>query len=225
MVMRGTYIGEMSRLATLCSVHSHYADAIKSLSSLYLARGYPLNLVRQWTKDNFTARWQNRLTTIQRKEHDDLLVLKSTFNTAWNYFSAKELGDTVLGYWRGWLAAAESNTLGVRYPNNLDLQALGDTMSDLCLAIETPSGPWLMPDIRKIGFANKKLMVSRTRTRNLFDLTSLWKKTVLRTLEVDASGPDENMDLSDGDSSVSSNSDRIDPDLYFNVLGYRQMVY
>ena len=35
----GTYIGEMSQLATLCSLHLHYIDVIKSLSTLYITRG------------------------------------------------------------------------------------------------------------------------------------------------------------------------------------------
>jgi hypothetical protein len=32
-VKRGTYIGKMSRLATLCSLHSHYIDAISVATS------------------------------------------------------------------------------------------------------------------------------------------------------------------------------------------------
>jgi len=96
-VKRGTYIGEMSRLATLCSLHSHYIDAIRGLSALYIVRGYPSNLVTNWTRSNIGQRWQNRLSD-NRREHGNVLALKSEFNTAWNYFSAKELGDTVLGY-------------------------------------------------------------------------------------------------------------------------------
>jgi hypothetical protein len=47
------------------------------------------------------------------------------------------------------------------------------------------------------------MIVSRKRTRNLFDLTSLWKKTVLTRLERDVLEPEENlgseMDISSSD--------------------------
>jgi hypothetical protein len=146
-------------------------------------------------------------------------VLKSEFNTAWNYFSAKELGDTVLGFWRGWLAAAESNTYNIRYPvfsgETGDLEAVSDSR---CVVVETPTGPRPIPDVRTIGFANRRMIVSRKRTRNLFDLTSLWKKTVITRLERDILEPEENLD-SESDSS-SSDSSRIDPSYIFQVIRY-----
>jgi hypothetical protein len=70
--------------------------------------------VINWTRSNIKECWQKCLDDNQQ-EHNDILVLKSGFNTAWNYFSAQELGDTVLGYWCSWLAAAESNTYNIRY--------------------------------------------------------------------------------------------------------------
>src|SRR6202050_3927005 len=51
-VKRGTFIGEMSRLATISSLHSTYCDAIKSLAALYIARGYPSDLVYHWLSIN-----------------------------------------------------------------------------------------------------------------------------------------------------------------------------
>jgi hypothetical protein len=41
---------------------------------------------------------------------------------------------------------------------------------------------WL-PDIRKISMLNRKLITSRKRTRNLFDLAGNWKRIVLEQLE------------------------------------------
>jgi hypothetical protein len=217
-VKRGTYTGEMSRLATLCSLHSHYIDAIKGLCSLYIARGYPSNLVINWTKSNIVERWQKRLDD-NRRVHDDVLVLKSEFNTAWNYFSAKELGDTVLGYWRGWLAAAESNTFSIRYPAfSGDTGDLEDVSAARCVVVDTPTGPLPIPDVRTIGFTNRRMIVSRKRTRNLFDLTSLWKKTVLTRLDRDALEPEENLG-SDMDIS-SSDLSETDPGYLFQIIGY-----
>jgi hypothetical protein len=122
-------------------------------------------------------------------QHEDLLVLKSEFNSAWNYFSAKELGDTVLGYWHGWMTAAESGAYNSRYP--LFDGRMGDLTDEgipgLCSEILTPDGPICMPDIRKCSLAKARTIVSRKRTRNLFDLTSLWKKAVFTKLDVNAS--------------------------------------
>ena len=217
-VKRGTYIGEMSRLATLCSLHSHYIDAIKSLSALYIVRGYPSNLVVNWTRSNIGQRWQTRLTD-NRREHEDVLVLKSEFNTAWNYFSAKELGDTVLGYWRGWLAAAESNAFSIRYPAfSRDLGDLTEVEAARCVVVNTSEGLLPVPDVRTIGFAQRKLIVSRKRTRNLFDLTSLWKKTVLDRLERDVLEPEENL-VHNSDISSSDESET-DPSYLFRTINY-----
>jgi len=218
-VKRGTYIGEMSRLATLCSLHSHYIDAIKSLSALYIVRGYPANLVINWTKSNIGQRWQNRLRD-NRREHGDVLVLKSEFNTAWNYFSASELGETVLGYWRGWLAAAESNMFNIRYPAfSGDLGDLEDVPAARCVVVNTSTGPSPVPDVRTIGLANRKLIVSRKRTRNLFDLTSLWKKTVIDQLERDALEPERR--LVESPDSSSSDESETDPSYLFRTINYR----
>ena len=51
-VKRGTFIGEMSRLATLSTTLSVYKDAIRGLVALYIRRGYPANLVNSWMRNN-----------------------------------------------------------------------------------------------------------------------------------------------------------------------------
>jgi hypothetical protein len=190
-VKRGTYIGEMSRLATLCSLDSHYGDAIKALLALYIARGYPSQLVRKWTKENFAKRWQSRLSekpTTKADDHEHLFVLKTVFNTAWDYFNAKEVENSLISYWREWLARAEDNRYSIAFPEpDADLGDLAGTASELCLEVRSKQGVIPMPDIRKIGFDKARMIVSRKRTRNLFDLTNLWKKTVLETLDRDAS--------------------------------------
>ena len=42
---------------------------------------------------------------------------------------------------------------------------------------------YYVPDIRKLDILNRKLITSRKRTRNLLDLASLWKKTVLESMD------------------------------------------
>lgn len=158
----------MSWLAMLCSIHLHYTDMIKGLSALYIAHGYPSNLIVNWTQNNIAAHWQNHLSD-NRCEHKDLLVLKSEFNTAWNYFSTRELGDTVLGYRHSWLAAVESN----RYSAwclmfTSDSGNLEDTDLMHCVTVGTPMGPCPILDIQTIGFANCRMIVLQNRMQNLF---------------------------------------------------------
>jgi len=222
-VKRGTYIGEMSRLATLCSKHSHYIDAIRGLCALYIARGYPKNLVINWTRMNISSRWENRLSKQQRVQtHESLMVLKSSFNTAWNYFNAKELGNTVVDYWRGWLAAAESDTFGARYPIfSDDVGEVTDTPEALCVSVRTMAGPALLPDIRAIGLDKSRWLVSRKRTRNLLDLSSLWKKTVFEKLEMDVSDPTVEPASDHEMNNISSDESETDMGYLFSTIGYR----
>jgi hypothetical protein len=187
-VKRGTFIGEMSRLATLSSTAEHYLEALDSLTSLYVKRGYPDNLVNKWRKDNVNERWVKRLVSRPAPNSDELLVLKSEYNEAWNYFNAKELGDIVLGYWRDYAnkASAESpsledGTLFPRYTNSPGELPLDS--EEFHSVFDTKTGPSRMFDIRKTNILNRRMIVSKKRTRNLFDLTSLWKKTILLRME------------------------------------------
>ena len=44
-VKRGTFLGEMSRMASLCSSRELYNEAIHELQGLYIARGYPRGVI------------------------------------------------------------------------------------------------------------------------------------------------------------------------------------
>jgi hypothetical protein len=60
-VKRGTFIGEMSWLATISSLHSTYCEAVKGLASLYIAHGYPADLVYNWLSNNIKEWWEKHL--------------------------------------------------------------------------------------------------------------------------------------------------------------------
>jgi hypothetical protein len=184
----------MSRLATLSSTYSNYSEAIQSLASLYIKRGYPQDLVYKWIKDNITDRWVKRLNETRHKDTGDVLVLKSYFNTAWNYFSAHELGETILGYWRQWINHAAAGHFTPIYPMfSGDPGELVGVIPKFLSEIVVPEGTSEIPDISKIpGFTNRRLIVSRRRTRNLFDLTNLWKNIVIYHLDKDFQSTEAN---------------------------------
>ncbi|KAL7283876.1 hypothetical protein ACG7TL_001146 [Trametes sanguinea] len=115
-------------------------------------------------------------------------ILKSTYNTAWNYFSAKELGDEILGYWRSWYERADrgENTAytNVEWPRpSLDWGSIDDVDASVLTSVPDTVGDWVaIPDVRKIGMLNRRVIISRKRGRNMFDLTNLWKKLVIENL-------------------------------------------
>lgn len=188
-VKRGTFIGELSRMATLSSTYQNYKEAVESVVGLYITRGYPQHLVHSWTNSNMQERWAKRLGTPTTGAPEGVLVLKTSFNTAWNYFSAKELGDTVIGYWRDWFTNQELAHEQGRFPPMDFPQTTGDfgdleeVDGSLKTAVKTTDGLLEIPDIRKLDIFKRRWITSRKRTRNLFDLTGLWKRTVITKLE------------------------------------------
>jgi hypothetical protein len=116
------------------------------------------------------VRWEKRLTIkpVEQSTDASTLVLKTQYNLAWNYFNAHEFGQTVFDYWAEWLQHHEAGTYTLEYPP----PPVG----------QSPLGPneW---DLRKTNIFASRVIVSRKRTRNFLDLTNLWKKSVLETLE------------------------------------------
>ena len=212
-VKRGTFYGEMSRLATLSSLKEHYLEALDGLVALYVMRGYPIGIVKTWRKAKQQERWSNRLR-IESRDKPEVLVLKSHFNTAWNYFNARELGDTIMGYVRGWLNAADRMEFSRefppwprQYPDVLETSGgvVFETVNDAGLRI-------IVPDMRKIDIPDRQVIVSRKRTFNLYDTVNLWKRIVLEQLDERESSADAIRPL-----------DEPHPLLAGNIAGYRRL--
>ena len=222
-VKRGTFIGEMSRLATISSTYSVYCDAISGLAALYIACGYPSDLTFYWVKNNIQERWEKRLN-LTKPQHDAVLILKSEFNTTWNYFSASELGNTILGFWRDWIQHAEKGNYNLSFPEfSTNLGDLDDTDEGLCSFVKDSQGQGhLLPDVRQLDILKRRTIVSRKRTRNLFDLTNLWKNIVLLKMDQQVlednhnanANQDDAMDIdseSDDQGDSSPSDENIDP--------------
>jgi hypothetical protein len=110
-IKRGTFLGEMSRMAVLSSSSANYLDALSDLARIYLARGYPFALVKKWIRENSAKRWANRFSEKSPSGvtggslSSKLLVLKSTFDPAWEEFNVHELEDIVVKQWVKEIAA------------------------------------------------------------------------------------------------------------------------
>jgi hypothetical protein len=195
-VKRGTFVGEMSRLATLCSLQEHYTESMRALVSLYVVRGYPEVTVMSWLRSHYKERWEKRLFVSQQGEksaNTNVLVLKTEFNTAWNYFSASELGDTILKYWREWLERCERREFSLEFPRPSDTDFAYATSVQPGLSLthtsvtESDNGDGqYIADVRKLSVSSSRMITSRKRTRNLLDLTNLWKRVVLESIDEQA---------------------------------------
>lgn len=172
-----------------------------------------------------------------------MLVLKTQFNTAWNYFNATELGNTILGSWRSYMdyhSAGSSMTKSMQYPLvSSDFGSI-ECALDFLSEVQTMDGVKPVPDIRKLDFLHRRVIMSRKHTKNLLDLTSIWKKIVLLQLDKDASNPldarslkydIETPDPKGNDVEIDSLDDSITSgdlvyvrwDALFDVLGYWQL--
>jgi hypothetical protein len=146
---------------------------MRGLVALYIRRGYPADEVHKWLYSNLSKRWEQRLSTgpntAQRTEAADILVLKTQYNIAWNYFNAHQLGDVIMNYWRNWLERADTGNFDEEYP-------APDSR-------DTKVRAGLDWDLRQTNFMNSRVILSRKRTRNFLDASNLWKKSVLHGIE------------------------------------------
>jgi len=188
-VKRGVYVGECSRLAVLCSNKRNYLGAIKDLNLLYVMRGYPEKLVMAWCKRNIQERWEKRFVSRTNEREESVLVLKSRYDDVWNFFSAAELGKTVTDYWTEWVDRAREGRYSadpVRpFPppdsQGHDLVDVHPKYWETVLGADGDEES--TPSLGKIGLLGSRWIVSRKRTKNLFDLATKWKNTVFDKLD------------------------------------------
>jgi len=171
-VKRGTFLGEMSRLATLSSTIDSYLAAMRGLVALYIRRGYPADDVHNWLYKNLSKRWESRLSQNDDHERAKVLVLKTQYNLAWNYFNAQKLGDVIFNYWKEWLLRSTLKEFNAEFPAPSEKDAA--TVADV--------------NFSDSDILNSRLILSRKRTRNFIDLSNLWKRTVLHGIEGQALG-------------------------------------
>ena len=154
---------------------------MRSLVALYINRGYPADEVHKWLYKNLSERWNNRLAPRPGPtDGADVLVLKTQYNLAWNYFSATQLGDTIFGYWREWLKRSDARDFDEEYPDPETANLTASTWSLFGGFNEEFARMW---DLRQTQIFQSRVIVSRKRTRNFLDLTNLWKRSVLENLE------------------------------------------
>ena len=140
-VKRGTFYGEMTRMAILSLNAANYVDTIKDLSSIYVQRGYPHPLVQKWIKEQTFKRWHNRfgppvpksgsgsLNSYVDPNTKKLLVLKSYFNPVWEPFNVHELARIITTEWTRLLVHQEHNLSRLMNSGSSRAQRVGASQS------------------------------------------------------------------------------------------------
>ena len=100
-VKRGTFQGEMTRLAVLSSDASLYLESLQELADVYISRGYPDVLIRKWLKENAGRRWKNRFEdrNSDSTPASKLLLLKTIYNPVWDKFNVHALAKVITDEW------------------------------------------------------------------------------------------------------------------------------
>ena len=189
---RGVYIGELSRLAVLCSHKEIYIGAVRDLNALFRTRGYPISLIMSWCKKNLQECWEKHIALRDANTGEEsVLVLKTRYDDVWNWFSATELGNTITKYWEEWYERAETGCFSTADPSCLfpvhdpvHEHNLTDVRPHLFARILDSAGEEMfVPDLHKIGLLRSRWIVSRKRNTNLLDLANVWKKIVFQKLD------------------------------------------
>ena len=113
-------------------------------------------------------------------------MLKTEFNPVWNYFNAKELGDTIFNYWSEYMERAMTGNYTTRdlsrvFPEPEDWRIDPDAaiLPEFTSEVRLSRGHVVeILDLKKLIGHKPRMVVSRRKTANFFNLTSLWKKSI-----------------------------------------------
>jgi hypothetical protein len=121
-VKRAAFLGEVSRVARLCSKYSTYYNEIAHVRDIYLKRAYPPHLLHTWLKQEARKRWDSRYTNKKEELGDSPLWLKSVYNSVWQHIDLRKVWsamETPLKKAETPLAETNSVMLSLRKYRNL----------------------------------------------------------------------------------------------------------
>ncbi|QRV95264.1 hypothetical protein RhiJN_23282 [Ceratobasidium sp. AG-Ba] len=214
-VKRGTFIGEITRMATLSSTKEYYEAALKDLRDLYVARGYPPHLVKTWLVKHATARWKARLAPRELEDQSSgLHVLKTVFNGVWDYVNIHAVHEAIMSEWKKELLPGHHMIrqltlfdVGVQRPprrtRRRKVARVGADFSYSATVVSESDSDQdeedHLPKSSRLGIqdtnaqhnlrsnvsalaklVDQRMILSRRRPLSIGDLSSTWRKNVLR---------------------------------------------
>lgn len=142
---KGVFVGELTRLAGLCSRIQDYRSSVESLCRIYLQRGYPLVLVQNWVDENCAKRWDTRY--VYREEKLPPFIVKSYLNPVWEGVDWTSVFTALTQEWDldspPWSRKSKSLLLSRRKPLNASLQVIFRTWNKTILQLtDVPVETW-----------------------------------------------------------------------------------
>ena len=189
-VKKGTFLSELSRVAMLSSQYDTYVSACREVADIYIARGYPPMLIASWLRENYSTHWDACLNNNEQTKAD-ALVLKSEYNVFWNFFNVQLLAEHMK---TRWMEALQTLSFGNRptdlHPSIAEIRPKL-AHSSLIQSVDYSQrlrfandwigeglyGQYLRLD--KLSLLDWRVLVAKKRTRQLIDLTALWRRVVL----------------------------------------------
>jgi hypothetical protein len=90
-VKRAAFLGEVSRIARLCSRYPTYYNEIAHVRDIYLKRAYPPQLLHNWIRQEARNRWDSRYENKNEALEGSPFWLKSVYNDVWKYVDLRKV--------------------------------------------------------------------------------------------------------------------------------------
>ena len=90
-VKRAAFLGEVSRMAPLCSRYPTYYTEISHVRDIYLKRGYPSQLLYTWIRQEARNRWDSRYENKKEALEGSPFWLKSVYNDVWKHIDLRKV--------------------------------------------------------------------------------------------------------------------------------------
>jgi hypothetical protein len=90
-VKRAAFLGEVSRIARLCSRYNTYYTEIAHVRDIYLRRGYPGALLHNWIRQEARNRWDSRYENKKEALEGSPFWLKSVYNDVWKHVDLRKV--------------------------------------------------------------------------------------------------------------------------------------
>ena len=90
-VKRAAFLGEVSRIARLCSRYNTYYTEISYVRDIYLKRAYPPHLLYTWIRQEAGNRWDSRYENKKEAIEGSPVWLKSVYNDVWKHIDLRKV--------------------------------------------------------------------------------------------------------------------------------------
>ena len=95
---KGTFLSELSQVATLSSQYDTYVSACREVEDIYIVWGYLPMLIASWLWENYSVHWDACLNNNEPTKAD-VFVLKSEYNISWDFFNVQFLAECMKTGW------------------------------------------------------------------------------------------------------------------------------